>query len=380
SNIKFLISKENNNGQPNDIIYTSQSDKFKMNELLKFQISSIDLLSDIPLYFWYSISTDANCERVPHNPTKPFIIRQTPKPDSIRISDTFPCINQQILLKADTALINTPGNNSTFMWNGKVEPSNFSIYTVKNTDTLMIFKEERSYPKIGITTGEKLSCSSETTISLNVKEESTIDISTNKFYRYPGDIFATDDTLLNHCHQFGYNITMADGVLSNDYLIDNETTLPKLAKNERALLAKGWDQLDELDKFKTYLWVDIYEKQGNTCKYDTTDATACYARKYYNSETIPSNAIRSEITDVVTNIYPNPFQNELSIFLDGSWAGPVSIKFVDITGREHFSHQFVKPAIDHLETLHTTTLPNGIYIMTVKSNGHTFITHKVVKF
>src|SRR5690606_34580301 len=74
------------------------------------------------------------------------------------------------------------------------------------------------------------------------------------------------------------------------------------------------------------------------------------------------------------SVYPNPFSNELNIKLPASVKGDYILKISDLNGKTiHSQKQNDKSFI-----WNGTSLPKGIYILSIESNGKT-VAKKIVK-
>lgn len=78
--------------------------------------------------------------------------------------------------------------------------------------------------------------------------------------------------------------------------------------------------------------------------------------------------------EVELKIYPNPVrQNQVTVSLDE--ASFVELRLVNITGREILSEKFDSPL--HKKVVRLYNVPNGIYIMQIKTDDQRLIAKKV---
>ena len=75
-------------------------------------------------------------------------------------------------------------------------------------------------------------------------------------------------------------------------------------------------------------------------------------------------------------MYPNPAGDEVNIWWANQKTGNANILITDITGREVYSSVFSLNAINGKNTLDISGLSNGVYIVTIKSDGINYL-HKL---
>lgn len=85
----------------------------------------------------------------------------------------------------------------------------------------------------------------------------------------------------------------------------------------------------------------------------------------------------TEVTQSEVIIYPNPFTNQVNIQLPESFSNDLQIKISDLNGRTIYSTSY-KNQGNKIE-LNTSSLPKGIYLITLKSEGKTIV-KKVIKY
>ncbi len=78
------------------------------------------------------------------------------------------------------------------------------------------------------------------------------------------------------------------------------------------------------------------------------------------------------------NVYPNPFVSNINITITGGVAGTYQLKLVDASGKVVLVSSGTKTSGNAIQTLNASSLPNGIYFLTVIQNNTTAVT-KLIK-
>ncbi|MEL7149066.1 MAG: T9SS type A sorting domain-containing protein [Bacteroidota bacterium] len=69
------------------------------------------------------------------------------------------------------------------------------------------------------------------------------------------------------------------------------------------------------------------------------------------------------------NIFPNPAQNELTIAIESLQRGQLTLELTDMSGRSLFSNTYTKGQFAFEQTIDTSELPNGLYVVNVIQGG-----------
>jgi hypothetical protein len=78
------------------------------------------------------------------------------------------------------------------------------------------------------------------------------------------------------------------------------------------------------------------------------------------------------------SIRPNPFHDHLILTLSDELKGEIHIRMIDLTGRVRYETTFYKETGSAGKTIHTGTLPNGIYLLYIRS-AEKHIVRKVIR-
>jgi len=78
------------------------------------------------------------------------------------------------------------------------------------------------------------------------------------------------------------------------------------------------------------------------------------------------------------SIHPNPFRDHLSVTLPAGGAMQIHIRMIDLTGRVRYETTFEKNTGDVIKTLYPSGLPEGIYLIHIRTGDKTFV-RKVIK-
>lgn len=105
----------------------------------------------------------------------------------------------------------------------------------------------------------------------------------------------------------------------------------------------------------------------------------------YN-DTLTITLTNNDITSLTKNpyyidnikFYPNPFDSELSIFIETTVNAKATIQIADISGKIVSIQEQEMVSGENIVTFHGNKLSNGIYLITIDINGQTY-TRKVIK-
>ena len=102
----------------------------------------------------------------------------------------------------------------------------------------------------------------------------------------------------------------------------------------------------------------------------------------YN-DTLTITLTNNDITSLTENpyyieLYPNPFNSELSIFIETTINAKATIQIADISGKVVSLWEQETVSGENIVTLHGDKLSTGIYLITININGQTY-TRKVIK-
>ncbi|RZL41167.1 MAG: PKD domain-containing protein, partial [Pedobacter sp.] len=127
----------------------------------------------------------------------------------------------------------------------------------------------------------------------------------------------------------------------------------------------------------------LYATNGNTISVEWQDSipnafvqVSKHKEGFCSSDTIvyitfqnKPNGINDDNKNISFNIYPNPFNAEINIESDIMF--PSEITLTDVLGNEHIvKRDNLLVNNNHLTSFYTTSLPQGIYFITVRNNGN----------
>jgi len=187
--------------------------------------------------------------------------------------------------------------------------------------------------------------------------------------------------------QLSFNVAYAQLDMQDGYPLILSDTLYVLAKLDcnqfYPLWAKGGADLatdvpwkDPFVAFPTHLWrneiIDLSLFQNQTIQIYFMNKFHGGNMLYLDDISITSATASQASHHSFTSVYPNPFQEQLNIYVSDF---PATAIICDFQGKEIFRYTLENPK----STLNTTDLQNGMYILKIQNSTHTFY-HKIVKF
>ena len=129
---------------------------------------------------------------------------------------------------------------------------------------------------------------------------------------------------------------------------------------------------------------------GNTAlshSYSFTDMNLLNGSSYYRLKQIDfdGNINYSKIVTVtnivsknINNLLPNPFSNELNVYISSTANTQANVELIDMLGRVHYTGIEILSTGDNKVTINTQHLTDGIYFVRVNINGE-ISTQKIIK-
>ena len=206
--------------------------------------------------------------------------------------------------------------------------------------------------------GKRIETECNSTIEYIVQiDRSHIAPDTSAVILWPGNIFASTDTLDGICYRWGRTITNADG-FEEEYFENGD---------ERFYYASE-DQVDGISE-RRQIWVETYFCDDNVCG----------TRNIFNGN-FPIGSIEGELSDSDIIISPNPFFGEKNLKIQNYYYGEVDLTVYDILGRQFYKDNWVKNGFIANKNLNLSTIPKGIYFVKIDLGLAFSKTIKISKF
>lgn len=180
--------------------------------------------------------------------------------------------------------------------------------------------------------------------------------------------------------QTSYNLhVLAMPVLANNFSATVDTGNVKLTWNTSYEINAGYFVVERSRNQRNYEVVDTVTAHGTTSlpnSYRTYDTRPWLGLSYYRLKTVGTNGSISysnnervviTIRDLLQKLFWCIFGHQLQIWLDVEKNGPAQLQLVDMQGRIRYQSQMILSKGRNNKTLDISSLPNGIYLLSVQS-------------
>lgn len=160
--------------------------------------------------------------------------------------------------------------------------------------------------------------------------------------------------------------------LNTSYNVNNYAQFADLSPNSSGVL------MVTIDRIGTYSYLSgfsIIEQDGNsvTARGGNGNNTAT------EFVTVKDEKLVRSTVSTTPSVYPNPFESTFRVQINDLPAANYSLVLADISGKVVLTKRVVKAEGPQLETIQTTNLPGGIYILQIINENGARTTHKLVK-